>query len=410
MIRRLTFGFPGRHKRGVHPGQVVPIMGQKLSYDVLHEEPVFGPAEFERRVEVTRAAMDFEGVDVLLLFDPQNIYFFTGYSSVNLWDFGCLVVPAEGSLRLLLWEFELPRFQVSAGHGEPVTYRAGDDPVAALVSLLGSATRSYGTDDWSPSVSPAIWERLTRVLDGWGKKDAQRIVWKARLRKSPAEISKLERAAELTDVGVAAAADAVVEAARDYEIAAAASAAMLTAGSGHFSIQPIVAIGPRAGVPHSECSGKPVLRGEAVFLELGASVDRYTAPVMRTVVLGDADQQLHDLADVAYRVMDYLLQAMHPGVACAEIARAANKIVVEANGNILFHKVHGYSVGIGFPPSWIENLSFWIDEHNPSGLEEGMVLHVPLSLRHRATRGIGLSSSIVIQEGGPRVLGQSHRS
>ncbi len=71
-----------------------------------------------------------------MLTDPQSLAYFTGYRSVNLWDFGAVAIPATGEPIVVLWDFEAPRFEVSANVGRLVTYAAGDDPVAALVAVV----------------------------------------------------------------------------------------------------------------------------------------------------------------------------------------------------------------------------------------------------------------------------------
>jgi Xaa-Pro dipeptidase len=369
------------------------------------EAPPFPEAELRRRLETARARMADVGVDVLLLFDPQNVYFFTGYSSVNLWDPACAVVALEGPVRVVLWEFEVPRFEMSAGLGEAVAYRSPAELISVLSGVLDPSMRTYGCDEWTPFPSPKLFGAVTELLDGRGKRDVRPVVCASRLRKSPAELQVLEEAAGLTEIGLNAAVDAIATGVKDHEVAAAASAAMLASGSEHFCIQPIVAVGPRAGVPHSAACGRTISSGETVFLELGACVKRYTTPVMRTVVVGDPSREVERLASLAGDVMHRHLESMRPGVLCSEVARAANEIV--RSDGILFHGVHGYPVGIGFPPSWIENLLFWIDESNTARLEEGMVFHIPLSLRHRAVRGVGLSYTLVIEQEGPRVLNGS---
>jgi Xaa-Pro dipeptidase len=370
------------------------------------EGPAFPRSEYERRVQTARAAMERSRIDLLVLFDPQSVCYFSGYSTVNLWDFAALVLGLDDDPSIILWDFELPRFEASGALGVARPYAAGEDPVTKLIGILGQGHRpgAWASDDWTPGVPPAIWRAVAEALAPAEHRDARPVLWATRLRKSRAEIRLLERSAAITDMGVDAAVEAVRVGVSDGEIAAAAAAAMLRARSGHFSIQPIIAVGPRAGVPHSEASGRRVEPGEAVFVELGAAIERYTAPVMRSVVAGEPGDELLALESLGTAIMEAQLAVMQPGASCAEIAKEANKIVSEAGPDVLFHGFLGYPVGISFPPSWLEELDFQIHETNPEPLDAGMVFHIPLSLRHRGRRGVGMSYTVVVEQEGARIL------
>ncbi len=71
----------------------------------------------------------------------------------------------------------------------------------------------------------------------------------------------------------------------DHEIARAGASSMLGAGSEFMSMQPIVTTGARSGIIHTNHAGYEV------FTELGAVRRRYTAPMMRTAVVGQASPQ-----------------------------------------------------------------------------------------------------------------------
>lgn len=369
------------------------------------EQPALPVAEYERRVATARRAMAEEGLDALLLFDPQSVCYFTGYTSVNLWDFCAVLIPSSGTVRTILWDFELPRYEASAAIGDPVTYAAHANTSEAVVTACrGFRIRTYAVDLWAPRVSVETWDRIRQGLEPAVPRDARRVLWSTRLRKSPVELAALRESAALTDLGVVAAAEAVRPGAIDREIAAAAAGAMLAAGAGHFSIQPIVAVGPRAGVAHSECSGRAVEEGAGVFLELGAPVKRYTAPVMRTVVAGEPSKELTQLASVASTALEEVVRAMRPGVTCAEVARVAHEVIRQSGSGVLFHGYVGYPIGVSFPPSWLEDLAFHIHLGNGEVLEEGMAFHLPISLRKRGEQGVGLSYSVVITSRGAEVL------
>jgi Xaa-Pro dipeptidase len=371
----------------------------------LEEPRTFPQIEYEGRLDRAQAAMRAEGLDLLVLFGPQSLGYFTGYSSVNIWDFSALVIPVTDGPRVVLWDFEQPRFDVSAALGEVVPYSAHESPLVAFdLAVGGLDVSTFAIDDWSACMPHAALERLHGVFRDASRADGRRVIWRTRLIKSTRERELLERSATLTDAGVRAAIEAAQPGVSDRDVAAAISDVMLRGGSEHFSIQPIVAAGPRAGAPHSEASGYVLKRGEGVFIELGAAVNRYTAPLMRTLTLGECEPELEQLAELATGVLDELLGRMRPGVSCHEVARAAQAVVDGGGPEVLFHRSFGYPVGFTVPPTWIEELDFLVREGNQEPLEEGMVFHLPISLRNRARRGVGMSQTVEITADGARPL------
>jgi Xaa-Pro dipeptidase len=371
----------------------------------IEEQPAFPPEEYRRRAATAQREMAARGIDLVVLFDPQSICYFTGYTSVNLWDLGAVILPTEGAVRLVLWEFEVPRLEASGAEVQVFTYPSHSDPLQTVLKAITDLDpRVYGLDGWTPHVPPEAWSRLRAALSAATLADVRAVLWSTRLRKSSAELELLRTAARATDAGVAAGVRAVRPGAVDHEIASAVTDAMLEAGSDHFAIQPIVAVGPRAGVPHSESSGRRVRPGEGVFLELGASIHRYTAPVMRTVACGTPHPDLLVLADLCTRSVEAAVQTMRPGCPASAVAAAANQVVVEGGGSILFHGYFGYPVGVSFPPSWLEALDYHVTLDNEAPLEEGMVFHLPISLRRRGERGVGLSYTVAVTSGGAEVL------
>ena len=91
-------------------------------------EPAFSAAEYDARLRAVRLGMAERDLDGLLLFSPHNIFYLSGMDSENLFDFQCLIVPANGEPVLVILDFEEARAANSVGAGRPVSYHAFDDP------------------------------------------------------------------------------------------------------------------------------------------------------------------------------------------------------------------------------------------------------------------------------------------
>jgi len=68
-----------------------------------------------------------------------------------------------------------------------------------------------------------------------------------------------------------------------------------------------------------------------------------------------------------------------------------------------FSGVYGYTVGIQFPPSWVEG-SGYIARGVEREFAENMVFHLPLMLRIPGEWGIGMSNTVRVTEQGGEPL------
>ena len=76
----------------------------------------------------------------------------------------------------------------------------------------------------------------------------------------------------------------------------------------------------------------------------------------------------------------------------------------------IFRSGHfGYSVGLGFPPTWTDGPAY-LSEDNDFELEAGMTFHTPFSWRVPKEFVIGTSETIAVTETGCDILTSEDRT
>src|SRR3546814_2056149 len=70
----------------------------------------------------------------------------------------------------------------------------------------------------------------------------------------------------------------------------------------------------------------------------------------------------------------------------------------------------GYSVGIGFPPTWMEAEIIALKRDDPTVLHPGMVFHIVPALREAGQFAVGCSETVLVTENGVEVLTKLERS
>lgn len=374
-------------------------------------ELAFSKQEYDRRLERTLAKMQDYRVDVLLVHTPRNQCYLTGFETLNMWQYSCLILSMGEPPILLVPEMEEAGVYLTSWIKDTVLFRPDEDPVALTAKVLqekGLDNAHIGLEMQSISITPAQYLQLQEALPRATFVETSELVRGLGMIKSPAEIDYIRQAARITDQGIQAAIQEVAAGKTDQDLAAVAYESMIRAGSEYMCIQPIVTTGRRSGVPHSTHKRVLIAHGDPVFLEFGACIHRYSGPIMRTVVVGQASDAIKRTAEASITALNYAIEAMKPGVTGDEVAHAAWKGVQKDRPEIFYHGVVGYSIGLSFPPNW-GDVPFFVLKGQQQRLEPGMVFHLPIAFRDIGTYCVGFSETVVITETGCEVMGSSPR-
>jgi Xaa-Pro dipeptidase len=376
----------------------------------------FDPSEYRRRLNAVRASMAERGLDALLMFSPHAINYLSGLDDNSLSDVTALILPVDRNPILILFWFEAGRAESSCWLDDVRLYRAPNDPIpgAGAVPATADAVRSLrlaggrlGVEMGPGGLSPAEYRELVAGLDGALLEDSWPIVEVVRRVKSAAEVAYMRQAAAITDTAIEAGTRALGVGALDTDIGAVILETMSRLGSETSCQGPIVAVGPRSGAPHSSFARAVIKPGDTVFLELTAQVRRYTAPLMRTGILGEPTAEQARAAEVGAAAVQAVLETARPGIPASEVARAAGAVMAPLLPNLMFHGNFGYTVGLGYPPTWTERLGFQLRPDNNQPLEAGMTFHLPVSLRKFGEWGVCQSHTMLVTESGAESLTRS---
>ena len=369
--------------------------------------PVFSEQEYQSRLDRFQQTLDSLGVDVAVVNTPENICYLVGHETSGFYTYQCLIVPVSGAPVLLTRETETVNGFDTTYLESILGYRDVDDPIARTAELVATVAPNatvVGLESRSWFLVPEHFEALsaafkpskvTRIDDG---------IAQLRLIKSPAEITQLRRAAEITNAGVRAGALAAIPGVRERDVAAVAFAEMISKGSEYVGMEPFVASGPRAGNIHASWSDKVIGEGEGVLLEMAASKGRYHAPLMYTVWSGELTGESALMAEACRAARDATISLVRSGSTPARAHLECRRVVDEFGLAHTYRKRSGYSVGIAFAPDWGEGHILSLKETEHREFEPGMVVHVVPTLRLAGVAGQGFSATVLVTETGNEIL------
>ena len=380
----------------------------RLNQTMRATELAFPMEDYTTRLAATRNAMDAHGIDTLLVTHACDLNYITGYDTLGTDIYACLILPREGEPIVHTMTVEIPA-AVATTWVEDCVYvywydPAGmDEQLCTLLKTRGLARGRIGIQPKRAGMRADMPATLARHLEEASIVDATDLVGTLRLIKSPAEIACLRRAAELTGIGIRASLDVIRPGVLDNDVCRAGYDAMVGAGADFLSIQPIVTSGRRAGGFHQMHRRVPLAAGDSVFMEYGGCFKRYTAPMMRCAFLGEPDAEMRGLEKAVKATTAAIIANARPGRTGHEISAEAGRAHAAINDLAFFPGAYGYTIGVGYPPTWADTIGF-IHDGSELVLEAGMTFHLPIGMRVPGRYGVSLSESILIMQTGCEVL------
>ncbi len=372
----------------------------------------FERAEYAARLAKTRAAMDARGIDVLLVTDPTNMAWLTGYDGWSFYVHQCVIVgpagepiwfgrgqDANGARRTAyIGEDNIvgyPDHYVQSTERHPMDYLATE-----LIAARGWTGKRIGVELDNYYFSAAAYASLQRHLPQATWIDATALVNWQRAVKSAREIEYMRIAARIVERMHQDILEHIEPGMRKNELVARIYATGITGVAGHGgdypAIVPLLPTGADAAAPHLTWDDTPFARGAGTFFEIAGCYRRYHCPQSRTVYLGRPPQHFIEAEKAIVEGIQAGLDAARPGSTCAHIANAFFA-VLKSHG-IEKSSRCGYPIGASYPPDWGERtMSLRPTDHTV--LEPGMTFHFMPGL-WQDDWGLEITESILITDSG----------
>lgn len=366
----------------------------------------FRPEEFQGRLARIRDAMAARGLDILLLYTPENIYYLSGFQTAGYYRYHCMIVPATGEPTLVTRVSEETNAKARSWFDRSTSYMDHEDPVELTAATLreeGAARARIGVEKISWFLTVADYERLRGLLPDASFGDGSGIVEKCRVVKSDAELAYIRQAARAADAGIKTGLEATREGAIEDEVAAEIQRTTTLLGSEYSSLPVFVASGPRSSFSHATWSGRRIELGDPVLLEISGCYKRYSAALMRTAVVGPPSTQIQRMEEASRRALEAMLEAIRPERPLGEVWEVWATAMDRAGFQGRMRRV-GYSIGVNFPPDWGEGYILDFRRGETRLLEPNMTFHIPSMVQIFGVAQIGTSETVRVTPSGCELL------
>ena len=360
---------------------------------------------YQARIEWLQQSLQGSDLDGLLLFDPENMFWLTGYQTIGYFTFQAMFVPIAGRPVVIsrVVNRELALAHPTIGGFEAIVDTA--QPVDVLARFLATALKANArcgleTHAWYLTVKDylALKERLSIEL-----LSHERVIEARRIIKTGAEIDRMRQAARAAEAGLTAAIEAIAVGCSENDIAAAMFHGAIKSGSEYLGHPPLVVAGPTTALCFAMWRRRTIAAGDVVLLESAGCIDRYHAMLSRPVVVGSPGRAEREAANALQGVLEAALEAIRPGLSAGEVDARARAVVQRRGLGQYFKHRSAYGIGIGMPPNWSEGHIYAIRPDDPLVLEPNMTFHVIPSL-FLEKFGMCFSDSVRVTENGCELL------
>lgn len=378
---------------------------------------VFTTDEYERRLNRLTERMKEEDLDAVIVANPANMNYLTGYDGWSFYVHQAVIVTPERSEPIWIGRSQ------DANGAQTTTWLSADniraysddhvhspydlhpmDAVAEILTEIGVGNGKIGLEMDTYYFTAKAYTRLQDNLPEAEFEDTTLLINWIRAKKSEQELEYMRQAARISENAMQAGLNAIEEGVPEYEVVAEIYDSLIRGtdeyGGDYPSIVPLMPSGDHTGTPHLTWTDRRFEEGDPVIIELSGCRNRYHSPLARTTFVGDPPKKLKETADIVIEGINTALDRVEPGVTCEEV-EAAWRDVISKYGIEKEDRI-AYSVGLGYPPDWGEHTAS-IRPGDETVLEEDMTFHMIPGIWQDDV-GFELSETFLVTSNGAEVL------
>lgn len=374
----------------------------------------FSIAEYQARLDKVKTAMREQGIDVLLISDPSNMNWLTGYDGWSFYVHQGLIVSLDCMQPIWFGRMQdryaalikcyidddnmigYPEDHIMNPDKHPMTWIANH-----IVQENGWHAARIGTEMDNYYYSALAHEALTHALPQATFVNANALVNWCRAIKSPKEIEYMRIAGKICTRIF----DTVLEMAEvglpKNQLVAEIYRVAVNGVDGYCgdypAIVPLLPSGVEAQASHLTWDEQPFRANESTFFELAGCYRRYHCPLSRTIYFGQPEAKFLNAEAALQKALELGLEQAKPGNRTGDIAKALDGVMHEYGIDRKGARC-GYPIGLSYPPDWGER-TMSLRAFDETELQPGMTFHFMPGIWQDGW-GIEITESIVITETG----------
>ena len=358
-----------------------------------------------RRIEKVRAKMDEQGLDGLLVSNPYNRRYlsgFTGEDAPPLDTAGFLLIGRNDICLITDGRYTIQAAgELPAELGVQVALRSGRLVPTVAEQIAKRNLKRLGFE--TAHLLHQWWRGIDKSLPDTDLIPTLKLVEPLRSNKDEDEIRLLRRAIELSDQAFNIVSARIQAGMTEKQVAWEIERTMRDLGADDRAFGSIVAAGPNGAMPHAVPGNRPIQEGEPIVIDMGAKLDGYSSDMTRTIILGDPTDKFREVYNTVLEANLEAERRLKAGVSGVEGDAFARGVVeVAGYGDQFNHSLgHGIGLEVHEGPS--------LSKLSEDTLTEGAVTSVEPGIYIEGWGGVRIEDLVLFRRDDVEVLTQANK-
>jgi len=347
-----------------------------------------------RRLRKLRASITKNGLDALLVSQPENLRYLSGFTGSSGW----LIISEQKAILATDFRYveqakgESPNFEIIQ------TKRELRDWLPDLISASGWRKLGFEANFVSFDSYHKLNEAIKTKQVNLELFPTISIVEHLRSIKEPEELEAIKKSLKITDTAFKQARRIIRPGITEKEAAWEIEEFLRKEGSEGMPFGIIVASGPNSALPHAKPTEKIIRPGEPVLIDMGARISGYCSDFSRTFFLGEADKTIKEIYNIVFEAQAIAIEGARSGMDASQVDKLARSFIEQASYGQYFGHSLGHGVGLGtheFPT---------IGSGSSDSLADGMVFTIEPGIYLPGQGGVRIEDMVVMENGKAKVL------
>ena len=359
------------------------------------------------RLTKLRETLTADGLDAILITQPENRRYLSGFTGTDLDRDSAGVLLISQDQAILATDFryyeqvekQAPDFRLAKVTAKFVTV------LPDLVHQVGAKRVGFESthltvdqhQQWQEVAEGAVSTSEFELVPTTG------LVERIRAVKDEGELGKIKKAIALSDQAIAHIADFIEPGMTEKEAAWELEVFMRTRGAEKLAFDTILGSGPNGAMPHATVSERAIRAGEPIVIDMGAMVDGYNSDMTRTICAGRPDDKFQGIYAIVLEAQLTAERNIRPGMQGKQADAIARRVIEEAG----YGENYGHGLGHGVGLAVHEKPG--VGRLSEDVLQPGMVFTVEPGIYLPGWGGVRIEDIVVMREDGVEVLTQASK-
>lgn len=348
------------------------------------------------------------GLDSLIAFAHENVYYLSGYRTLDINDFAAVIFPLDHEPILLVsktdeyyvseeWRKKARYFGRYYIEGVPNTSGDFQDAAEGIASIFKQfCLKRVGLDDRALSID--FYDCFRAKVPGCEFVRASDIFDELRMIKSEEEVRRITNALRVTEKALSTTYEKVREGMTELDVANELRIALALEKADCSWVE----MGGAAGVPTYPNPKHIIRNGEILHLDVGSIYEGYSCDTSRDAVIGKPNDRQRIVNETISYALDQSIESICPGIRASDVFRIGQETVRKSFPQYWRHQIgHGTGIIPHEPPR--------ISPLNDRLLAAGMVLDIEIPYYAYGFGTFNVEDTVVVTHLGHEVLSRLGR-